>query len=82
MYIIIFPRDSDMRMVADENLNRVIRTLGESNVTRIQVCTALSVHWHTRKPILKQYNSKLNTQPNLSAYFTDKEQDELVMKYT
>ena len=29
--------DSDMRMVADENLNRVIRSLGENNVARIQV---------------------------------------------
>ena len=36
MYVFFFV-DSDMRMVADENLNRVIRTLGESNVTRIQV---------------------------------------------
>ena len=36
--------DSDMRMVADENLNRVIRTLGENNVTRIQVDTFSADH--------------------------------------
>ncbi len=29
--------DADLRMVADENLNRAIRSLGESNITRIQV---------------------------------------------
>ena len=35
--------DADMRMVADENLNRAIRSLGESNITRIQVICFLNV---------------------------------------
>ena len=35
--------DADMRMVADENLNRAIRSLGESNITRIHVICFLNV---------------------------------------
>ena len=30
--------DADIRMVADENLNKMTRSLGESNIGRLQVC--------------------------------------------
>ena len=34
--------DADVRMVADENLNRVTRSLGDSSVGRLQVSTILA----------------------------------------
>ena len=36
-FTLIDDQDADVRMVADENLNRVTRSLGDSSVGRLQV---------------------------------------------
>ena len=36
-FTLIDDQDADVRMVADENLNRVTRSLGDSSVARLQV---------------------------------------------
>ena len=36
-FTLLDDQDADIRMVADENLNRMTRSLGESNIGRLQV---------------------------------------------
>ena len=36
-FTLVDDQDADVRMVADENLNRVTRSLGDSSVGRLQV---------------------------------------------
>ena len=57
-FTLVDDQESDVRMVADENLNRITRSLGDSSVGRLQVtrvyralycialhCTALHCRW-------------------------------------
>ena len=50
-FTLLDDQDADVRMVADENLNRMTRSLGESNIGRLQVSLSFHLSSNTRKII-------------------------------
>jgi hypothetical protein len=63
--------DADVRMIADESLNKVIRNVSESQLGRVQVCFEMN-----RVPIglfvIEESNSNLIRNTFLPLFFTVK----------
>ena len=74
-FTLVDDQDADVRMVADENLNRVTRSLGDSSVGRLQVKYKFSETWlwlmvqvELYKEIKKNGSSRWELKPGQVEY--------------